>query len=41
MCYLFSLFSLDAVETLPKHCIVHYSGYDNYSKIKHAPEITH
>ena len=29
MLLIFFLF-LDVVDTLSKHCIVHYSGYDNY-----------
>ena len=37
---IFSIFSQDVVE-MSKHCIVHYSGCDSYSKIKDVSEINH
>ena len=40
MYHLFSFFSLGVV-AMSQHCAVHYSGYDNYSKIKEVSEINH
>ena len=40
MYHISNIFSLDVVE-MSKHCIVHYSGYDSYSKIKDVSEINH
>ena len=40
MYHISNIFSLDVAE-MSKHYIVHYSGYDSYSKIKDVPEINH